>query len=347
MAITEVAYCTREDVQRALSLADAPQLNNRIDQAVMAGARQAEGLLHRKFHPLTTTRSFDQPSATNLWLYQHELAAAPTSITSGGVAMTVGTDVFLRPIDGPPYRWLEVSYGGTVFWQSQSTPQNAIVITGEYHYPTVNTVVGTLASSPTSSSPSVLLSDSSMVGVGSLILVDTERMQVSEKAMTTTGATVTADPTSAKSATTLAVSSGALVNPGEMILVDAERMQVEYVTGNSLTVRRAVNGSALAAHTIGATVYAPRSATVQRAKYGSTAAAHSAGATVTLIQAPGLVRELNLAYAVNNNEAALAAYSRTAAPDMTSIYRDRGRGIVDLETDAMAAYGRQQRSRAV
>ena len=115
MAITEVAYCTREDVQRALNLADIPRLNNRVDQAVMTGARQIHGLLHRVFYPTTKTVLFDQPNGANLWLYELELSAAPTAILSGGVSMTIGTDVFLRPKSGPPYRWLEVSSTGTVF----------------------------------------------------------------------------------------------------------------------------------------------------------------------------------------------------------------------------------------
>src|ERR1700754_4866762 len=105
MTVTEVASCTREDVQRSLNLADTPELNARVDQAIQAGARQVDGVLHRRFYPETKTVLFDQPEGTNLWLYENELSAAPTQILSGGVPMTVGTDVFLRPKSGPPYRW--------------------------------------------------------------------------------------------------------------------------------------------------------------------------------------------------------------------------------------------------
>lgn len=349
MAITEVAYCTREQVQRTLNLADTPELNSRVDSAIMSGARQIFGLLHRAFYPRTQTLTFDQPEAGILWLedYGVELAAAPTQILSGTQTMTAGTDVLLRPITGPPYRWLEASYAGTVFWQSINTPQGAVSITGDFGYPPNPIVAGTLASTPTSTSATIALSDSSTVGVGSLILIDSERLLVSDKTMSATGATITADPTNSKAAVTLAVSSGALINPGEMILVDSERMQVEYVVGNNLTVRRAVNGSALAAHTIGATVSAPRTASVLRARLGTTAASHSSGATITRLDAPSLVSELNLAYAITNNERALAAYSRTGSPDTTSLYRDKGRGIAELAADTVAAYGRQMRSRAV
>jgi hypothetical protein len=347
MAITEIAYCTREQVQRALNLADLPRLNGRVDAAIMSGARQVHGLLHRKFYPTTTTYAFDQPEAGTLWLDQYELAAAPTQIISGTQAMTVGTDVFLRPLDGPPYMWIEANYGGRVFWQSVSTPQAAISITGDFGYPvTVNpvTMLGLTAGAGVST---LILNDSSQVGVGSLLLIDAERMIVSDKTVSVTGATLTADLTNSKASVSIPVSSGALIFPGEMILIDSERMFVEYVAGNTLTVDRAVNGSTLAVHSNGATIYAGRTATVLRARLGTTAASHSSGATVNLLSAPSLISELNLAYAINNNEAALAAYSRASSPDTTSLYRDRGRGLTELAADVVAVYGRQMRTRAV
>jgi hypothetical protein len=347
MAITEVAYCTREQVQRALNLADLPRLNSRVDSAIMAGARQVHGLLHRRFYPNTTTYLFDQPEAGILWLEQFELAAAPTSIISGATAMTVGTDVFLRPLDGPPYTWLEANYGGKVFWQSASTPQAAISITGDFGYSTVTNAVTTLGLTAGSGVTTLVLNDSGAVGVGSLILIDSERMIVSDKTLSTTGATITADLTNSKALVSIPVSSGTLIQPGELILIDSERMFVEYVAGNTLTVDRAVNGSTLATHTNGATVYAPRTASVLRGKLGTTAASHNSGATVSLLSAPSLISELNLAYAITNEERAFAAYSRTSNPDTTSLYRDKGRGVAELAADAVASYGRQQRSRAV
>jgi hypothetical protein len=347
MAITEVAYCTREDVQRALNFADIPRLNTRVDQAIMAGARQIHGLLHRRFYPVTKTVLFDQPEGANLWLYELELAAAPTQILSGGTAMTVGTDVFLRPESGPPYRWLEASSAGTVFWQSTGTPQNAITITGDYSYPTNSVATGTLGLTINSSATTLILNDSAAAGVGSLILLDNERLIVSDKTTSTTGATITADLTASKSQVSIAVSSGALVNPGELILIDSERMQVEYVVGNTLTVDRAVNGSALAAHTTGATIFAPRTASVLRARFGTTAASHTSGAAITQLQAPSLVRELNLAYAINNQQGASGTYARSLETDVATLYKDKGRGVLDLENDAYQAYGRKARGRAI
>jgi hypothetical protein len=347
MAITEVAYCTREDVQRALNFADIPRLNTRVDQAIMAGARQIHGLLHRRFYPVTKTVAFDQPEGENLWLYELELAGTPTQILSGGTAMTIGTDVFLRPKSGPPYRWLEANTAGTVFWKSTGTPQAAISVTGDYYYPVNPVVTGTLGASTTIGASTITLNDSGAAGVGSLILIDSERLIVSDKTMSTTGATISADLTTSKSQVTVAVSSGVLVNPGELILIDSERMQVEYVVGNTLTVDRAVNGSALATHTTGATIYAPRTATVLRGRHGSTAAGHNSGATITALKAPSLIAELNLAYAINNQQGASGTYARSLETDVATLYKDKGRGVLDLENDAYQAYGRKARGRAV
>lgn len=348
MAITEVVYCTREDVQRALNIADAPRLNGIVDRCVASGARDLEGQLHRKFYPETKTVKFDQPhDGVNLWLYELELAAAPTQVLSAGAQMLETEDYFLRPKSGPPYRWIEAAYNAVVFWQSTATPQAAISITSDsWNYPTTTISATTLGATITSGAGTLTLTDSSAVGVGALILIDSERMIVSDKTMSSTTATITADVASSKSVVTLTVSNGALINPGEMILIDSERMQVDYVAGNTVTVTRAVNASALAAHTSGATVYAPRTATVLRGQLGTDAASHTSGATISRLAAPSMIRDLNLAYAVVGTEQALGGYAQTVGAGATA--RDSpGRDLGKLLDDAYTTYGRKARGRAV
>lgn len=345
MTITEVAYCTREDVQRALNLADNPRLNSRVDDAIMAGARQVEGLLHRKFYPETRTISFDQPGDEYLWLYRD--LAEPTSILSGGTPMTVGTDVILRPRGGAPFRWLEARFSGGVFWQSQDTPQDSIVIAGEWNYPVPAVPAATLALTVSPSVASIRLDFSAEIGAGALLLAGSERLLVTGKSYVTTGATLDADLSSSKSAVVVTVSDGSVFEPGELLIIDSERMFVEWVIGDTLTVDRAVNASVLAPHTTGATVYAPRVANVLRGQCGTTAASHSAGDTVSLLKPPSLVSELNLAYAINNQQGASGAYARSLEADVATLYRDKGRGVLDLENDAYQAYGVKVRSRAI
>ncbi len=347
MAITEVAYCTREDVQRALNIADTPRLNGVIDRAVQSGARTVEGALHRRFYPETKTVLFDQPGdGIRLWLDELELAAAPTQLLAAGLPMVNGLDYFMRPKSGPPYAWIEAAYNAVTFWQSQATPQAAISVTGDFGHPTDNVSVTTLAGSITASATSLFLSDSSAAGVGALVLIDSERMIISDKTMSSTTATITADIASAKSTVALTVSNGALINQGEMILIDSERMQVSYVTGNTVTVERAVNGSALATHTSGATIYAPRQATVLRGRLGTTAASHSSSAVIYRLQAPSQVREANLALAITETQQALGAYTQQLGSGQTS-RASAGQDAAAVLDAAYVTYGRKARSRAV
>jgi hypothetical protein len=346
MTVTEVVYCTRADVQQALNLADVPRLNERVDSAIMAGARQVEGFLHRRFYPETRTYKFDMPEDQYLWLYDTELSGTPTQILSGGDAMTVGTDVLLRPRTGPPYRWLEARDGGNIWWQAQDTVQDAIEVTGDFGYP-VDTLAATLlAADVTAIASTLTVTNSGAVGVGSLILVGSERMIVSDQTLTDTTATLGADLDANKSQTSVTISSGLLVFPGEVITVGTEYMLIRAITSNTAIVDRAVRASVLAAHTSGAAIWAPRQCTIRRARLGTAAATHASADIVSLLQAPSLIRELNLAYAINNEQQSLAAYARTSGAADNRIDAV-GRGLVDLEEDAYTAYGRKARSRAV
>lgn len=349
MAITEVAYCTREDVQRALNIGDVPRLNAVIDRGIMSGARTLEGALHRKFYPETKTVLFDQPGdGIRLWLDELELSAAPTQVLAADLTMTAGTDYFPRPKSGPPYAWLEAAYDAVTFWQSHATPQAAISVTSDsWNYPTDSISVATLGGSITAGAATLTLSDSSQAGVGSLILIDSERMIISDKTMNTTSATIAADVASSKSAVSITVSNGTLINPGELILIDSERMQVSYVTGSTLTVERAQNGSALAAHTSGATIYAPRTAAVLRARLGTAAASHSGAATIYRLQAPSLVRAANVALAIISEQQELGAYTQSLGSGSNQRSAAGAYGLNEALEAAYVAYGRKVRSRAV
>jgi hypothetical protein len=341
----EIPYVTREMVQDAVPSTGTPRFDARIDQAILAASRDVEGFLHRRFYPWTGTRYFDQPDDTTLWLYEHELAEAPSEIISGALTMTTA-DYILQPQSGPPYRWIDVNYGGSVSWSSDATPQNAIAITGTFGYPATVTAVAALSGAVNSSVTTLTLAAGAAVGTGSLILVDSERMLVTRLSSAATGATLAADLAANKGLTAVTVSSGALIGVGERILIGSEYMNVQDIAGNVLIVERAVRGSVLAAHTAGAIVYAPRSATVVRGILGTTAAAHDNADVVSTITAPSLVQELVLAFAINNVQQSLGAYTR---PRGTGDNRSNqpGRGISEIAEDAYTAYGRKARSRAV
>lgn len=344
MADVEVSYCTREQVQRELGYADSARLNKRVDEKILQGARDIEGWCHRKFYPWTGTRKFDVPQTSSLWLHDHELTSID-SIVSGAATMAA-TDFIARPESGPPYGWLDVNDGGSIGWESNSSYQRAIAITGTYHYPVVQRASCLLAEDIGAGSTAVILDSSSDVGVGSLILIGSERMVVLEKSLVTTGATLAADLPASKGATTVSVSDGTVLDRGEMIAIDGERMYVESITGNTLVVTRGENGSTLAAHTSGATVYAPRIADVARAQGGTLSAVHAADTQIYLLLAPSLVQEANLALACAALEHGSSGYARTAGTGDSQRQAD-DRGLGRLMEGLYTRYGRKARSRAV
>jgi hypothetical protein len=108
---------------------------------------------------------------------------------------------------------------------------------------------------------------------------------------------------------TIAVTTGTSYTVGEILLLDSERMLIVDIAGNNLTVKRAWDGTVLAAHT-GSTIYAPRRLTVTRGAVGTTAATHSNGAAITRHVVPGLIKELCVAEALNTLLQETGGYSR-------------------------------------
>lgn len=341
----EVPYVTREEIQAAVGAADHPRMNARIDRANAAAAGELERFLHRRFYPWTGTRTFDVPTGPTLWLHDQELAGAPESISSGGTAMTSG-DYFALPNSGPPYRWIDTNRAGSVPWSGGDTTQQAISITGTFFYPARLVDTTFLIDAPAGSDTEIDLDTSAGTGAGSLLLIDGERLLITDRTLITTGSTLTADLDASKSSTTFTVADGSLLDMGETLTIDGERMQVQSVAGNTVVVERSFAGSVLAAHTSGATIYAPRRCTVVRGVLGTVAAAHSASSVVRTILAPSLVREYALALAVDFWQQGNSAYSsNTGSADNRQ--GQQGSALAALAERVYTAYGRKTRSRAV
>lgn len=363
MAVTRACYCTREDVQRALDVKETARAARQIDRAIEAasdaldggatGANRGAGLLKRRFFPEVETRYFDWPNpqrarSWRLWLDQHELADA-TEVTAGGVTIPA-TDYFLRPDDGPPYNCLEIDLGSSAAFSSGDTHQRAISITGPWCGCALATAAaGNLAAAVDATETGVDVTDSAAVGVGDLVQVGTERMLVTSKSMLDTGVDIDAGDSLTAAASdvsiTLSTTAGA---PGvdETVLIDSERMLVVDVAGSTLTVRRAWDGSVLAAHAAGSSIYAPRTLNVVRGAYGTTAATHDTAAAVARHLVPGLVRDLALGLALVQLLGEQAGYARTAGTG-ESQREVTGRGLAQLRKDCVAAYGRKARIRGV
>lgn len=363
MSVSRVCYCTREDVQRALDVKETARSFRQIDRAIEAaadaldggatGSNRGAGILKRRFYPEVETRYFDWPNSQRarswrLWLDQHELAAV-TQLTAGGVVVP-DTDYFLRPDDGPPYTHVEIDLDSNAAFASGDTHQRAIAITGTWCGCDVSTAAaGSLAEELDASETTVDVTDSSLIGVGDLIQVDTERMLITSKSMLDTGVDIHAGDslTAAASDTsiTLSTTTGA-PTVDEVILIDSERMLVVDVAGSTLTVKRAWDGSVLAAHAAGSSIYAPRTLTVVRGAYGTTAASHDAAAPVGRHLVPGLVRDYALGLALVQLLGEQAGYARTAGTGEAQ-REVTGRGLAQLRRDCITAWGRKARIRGV
>lgn len=323
-----------------------------IDAAIESASRSVEGLLHRTFYPWTGTRYFDYPSNQSarywrLWLGRYELVSL-TSIANNDGSTVSGANVFLEPQDGPPYDRIEINTGTTAAWASGTTWQRAVAVTGVYGYDNTESQIGTTVEALDTTETGVDGSTMPLVGVGTILRVDDERMIVTGKSWLTTAQTGSLG--SLASNVTLTVVDGSGFLPGETLLIDSERVLVVDVSGNTLTVKRAVDGSVLATHTT-ATIYAPRSLTVQRGALGTTAATHLINAPAYAYQVPGTVRQLCIAYAVNNLLQNQGGYTRTVGGNDLNVGANTvtgiGDGITSIERAALIAYGRRMRTAAV
>ncbi|MFD9398341.1 hypothetical protein ACFWA4_05910 [Streptomyces sp. NPDC060011] len=343
-------YATRESIKSTLDVAETARNNAQVDRAIEAASRAAEGYLHRVFYPEVKTRYFDWPNlqfarSWRLWLSQNELISV-SSIASGGTAIPA-TDFYLEPNEyGPPYDRIEIDLDSSSAFSSNGTHQRSIAVTGLWGYADDETTVGLTVEALDSSETGVDVDGptAAMVGVGSVLRIDGERMLVTERGTLTTGQTLQSALTDMDNVVAVAVSSGSAFAVGEVILLDSERMLITDIAGNSLTVIRAWDGSVLAEHS-GSTIYAYRTLTVVRGALGTTAASHNSGATVRRWDPPALLSALVVADAINLLEQGAGGYARTTGARDNEL-PSTGRGLKDVRELARAELGRQARKAA-
>lgn len=344
-------YCTREDVKSALDFKTTTPADAQVDRAIEAASRSVEGYLHRRFYPWTGTRYFDWPNrqyaaSYRLWLESNELVSV-TALTSGGTTISP-SDYVLRRADGldeAPYDHIELLTSSSATFGGGSTHQRDIAITGVYGWLDERSVED-LIGNVTDTATTVVLHDPVSVGVGSLIRIGDERMIVTGRSARLQAHDLAADLTASNSNTTFAVDSGSHFHAGEVILIDGERMLVVDVAGDTLTVRRAWDGSTLAAHTSGAVIYRYNSFTVERGVLGTTATAHLSDVPVYVHRPPGPVKALCVAEAVSTVLNESAGYARTAGSGENA-REAAGRSLSDARTRARIACGRMGRIGAV
>lgn len=347
-------YCTREDVASALDVAETARNARQLDRNIESASRSIDAQMHRVFYPTKATRTFDWPDqyrpgpSWTLWLDDQELAAA-TALVSGGTTISA-SDYFLRPDSGPPYDRVEIDLGSSAaFSAGTSTWQQSISITGTWAGCRLDTdPAGTLNGSIDSSQTSLAVTDSAAVGVGSILLIGSEYLIVTRKSMLDTGQNLGGSGLTAVSSDVIVpVTTGTSFALDEVILIGAEQMKIVDIAGNNLIVKRAWNGTVLAAHAAAGDIYAPRTCTVERGSLGSTAASHGDTATIVTHRVPGLIHALGIAEAIVGEQRESSGYARTVNAGEAGQRAAPIRDLTDLRAQAFAAHGRQLRIRSV
>lgn len=346
-----VWYTTIEDVQSALDSKETARNAAQIARQIEGASRSIEGFLHRKFYPLVATRYFAWPNIHQgvpwrLWLDGDELISV-TTLTSGGVTIA-SSDYFLEPANsGPPYTHVEIDLDSSAYFGGSSTHQRSVAITGLFGYSNDEVSIGTLAEDLDSSETDVDVSDSSTVGIGDIIRVDSERMIVTGKSMLDTGANLVGSSTAQQNDTTQIVDDASGFHEGEIILMDSERMLIVDISGNNLTVKRAWDGSVLGSHN-NSDIYAPRTLRVDRGVLGTTAATHDNGTAIARFVVPGLIKRLCTAEALGGILQENSGFAQVVSnSDTGKTTAPWGMGLPDLRKQAYAAHGRKARTRAV
>lgn len=354
--MVEIPYATREYVMSSLEILDSAYAQNELDNVINAASRSAEGFLHGRFYPEQRTIYMDWPN--NSYSPSWEVALGDqqlislTSVISGGTDITA--DCFLRRSDDlgePPYDILQVDLSTNSAFSAGDSWQRSLQITGLFGYAATDTGLAgaSLSGGINSAVSSITLVPTSgiyQVGVGSLVQIDTERMLVIDRQMVSTGLTTSSSLLDIQSGRIFTCASASSFARGQVILIDSERMRIDDIAGTSILVTRAWDGTVLATHSSGATIYAQHTCIVRRGVLGTTAASHSDAAAVYVHAYPSILTELVRAETIVMVEQAGAGYARTTGTSgagSTVI----GPGIADIRDRAWQMLGRKNRSSAV
>src|SRR5690348_9437113 len=353
-----VAYATREQVMRSLEVANLARARQLIDNKLEAGARATERAMSgRRGYPerKTITRdwpNFDLAPPWQLQLEGNDLISL-TAVTAGGVDIT--SSVIPRrwdDVDSPPYQFLEINLSSSASFAAGPTFQRSISMTGLWGLSDIDTSLasGSLSANINNSVISLIANPANGVypiGVGSLVQIGSERMITTQRYMTDTGQNLQISMTDKNAFKTVRVTDGTAFALEETILIDAERMRIDDITGNTLIVSRAQDGTTIAAHTATtADIFAARQFTVRRGVLGSTAASHTAGDSIYAWEPPSLLNELNIAETVVMLEQNSSGYARMVGSG-DNARESVGKGLEDLRNTVYYAYGRKLRTKAI
>ena len=305
-------YSTRESVKAAAGINGADN-DAVIDANIEAGSEDVEEFLSRSFIPETTERLYRWPPRNGtggggavLRIPRQDLIAVTQlqkKAQDTSPVTIVAADFFVEPVnEGPPFSRIEIDASSTAAFEGGDTSQRSIGVTGRFGFREDTKAAGTVASglAADAAATSGVCSDSSLINVGDTLLIGTEALFVTAKTLVDTTANTAGALIASSPEVTIAVDDGTKVQEGEVITIDSERMLVESISGNNLTVERAVDGSVLATHANPSDIYAPRTLTLVRGVNGTTAAVHADATAITKYAPPADIRGYVQAYAISN-----------------------------------------------
>lgn len=355
-------YTTVEALSKALGAKSTAFSDSDIRRAVAAGSADVDDVVQwvpGAFRPWRTTLYFDWPSKQTASYYKLYLDANPLIsvelLTAGGLSLPP-SNFFLEPSAyGPPYKRIEINRGtSSAFSYSAGTPQHAVGVLGLWGLGDQRADGGTLVGTVNASTTVLVCSDGSRLGIGDHIVIDTERMEVTGKTWSNTATLAAPGLTASSAGTSFTLSAGAVL-AGELLLIDSERVLVLDVAGSTIIVQRAQDGTVLAAHTTGATVWARRGLTVTRAAQGTIAGGHTTGVAISRHAVPGDVEALAIASGIVTHLSEQSGYSNSGAGSgatATVAPGQKAKPMVQSNLDqlrdrVLSNYGRQVRSRVI
>lgn len=341
-------YCTREAVKAAAGLKGADR-DALIDSYIEEASEHVEQIIGRRFIPETATKYFRWPRRRGLGGYvllldDLDLIAVTLLQAKAQDASPVtiaAADYFLEPANiGPPFSRIEIDLSSASAFESGMTPQRSIGVTGRWGYGEDTKAAGALAEADDGTETALDVTDSSLVGVGDTIKIGDEQLFVSAKAPLDTTANTAGALTASTTETTVPVDNGALVKAGEVITVGAERMLVESIAGNNLAVQRAYDGSTLATHANPSDVYAPRTLTIVRAVNGTATAAHAVSTAIVKFAPPADVIDYVRARAIAHEAQGRSHWTGEIGGGDGQVVESKGFALWSLEQALIAKYAK-------
>ena len=182
----------------------------------------------------------------------------------------------------------------------------------------------------------MVCSDSSLIGVGDTLLIESDALFVSAKLLVDTS--IDLDDTLTADKNDVTVTLDAAVKEGEVITLNSERMFIASISGLDHTVERAYDGSTLAAHSSGADVFAPRTLTLVRSVNGVSAATHANATAVAKYAPPADIQGYVLAYAIANMHQDSTKRTGVAGGDQGSV-ETKGFSLWAMREALIVKYG--------